>query len=172
MALAFVVEDGSGLNNATSLVSLSFADDYFEADAAFFAAWDALADADKQLRLIRASRVVEQKVFWRGSKAVDDSAFSWPRDCMVDRNCIAIENDVIPEPVKQLVCEMLKLLESSDITTGQDVDNLKRLKVDVIELEWQDKTSQPSLPSIFNDIIRGLGYLSNGGPRFPRILKT
>lgn len=172
MSFTFLVEDGTGLSGATSLVSLAEADDYFAADASFQATWSGFSDPNKQIRLARASRVLQQKATWRGCKSVETSAFSWPRTGVYDRDGVLIASNVIPVAVKQAVCELVKILEINDITAGQDVDYLKTVKMDVMEITWQDKTGQSTLPSIINDILRGLGSMPSGGPRFVPILKV
>lgn len=172
MAFVFEVETGTGSATATSLGSVAEADDYFVTDPVFATTWSAFLTTPKQYRLARASRVLQQKATWRGRKAVDASAFSWPRAGVVDRDNVAIADNIVPVPVKQAVFELIRLLESNDITVGSDVDYLKSIKVDVIDLVFQDKTGQSAIPSIINDILRGLGSLPSGGPRFVPILKT
>lgn len=168
----FKVEDGSGLSDSTSYVALADANDYFVIDPNS-AAWSALPDdAAKQRQLSWATRILDQKTRWKGSKTVADSALRWPRSGVTDRDANPVDSDVIPIQVKQATLELTKFLLSNDLTVGADVDYLKLVKIDVIELEYQDKTGQPVLPSLINEILMGLGYIANGGPRFVPILKT
>lgn len=171
--MALVVEDGSVVTGANSYVSQAYADAYFEIDSNFAATWDALSDADKELRLRWATRIADQKITWKGTKTTETSPLRWPRTGTYDRDGNVIEYNEMPEQLLQFVCELTKFIEETDPTTSQGGDALKRIVVDVIELEYQDGTSQPEAPPIFNQLLRGIGaYPTAGGFGFARILKA
>lgn len=172
MAYVFLVEDGSGFLNSNSYVSVSDADDYFAVDLNESAAWAALSTPQKQKQLSWATRILDQKVRWRGNIAVYGSALRWPRVRMYDRDRNPVANNIVPIQVVQATLELAKFLLSNDLTVGQDVDYLKMVRVDVIEIMYQDRTGQPVLPAIINEILSGLGAMANGGPRFAPIAKT
>lgn len=172
MAFVFTVEDGTGITAANSYVAVATADDYFLVDTGFAATWLAYTSLQKQYALAWASRILDQKVQWRGVKAVAASGLAWPRQGTHSKDGVAIDDDVVPLQVKQANMEMAKFLASGDPTTGQNVEFLKEIKVDVIELIWQDHAGQPQIPAIFNEILDPLGVINVGGPRFARILKA
>lgn len=173
--MALVLEDGTGLANSNSYVSLAEAGVYFSADLVTSPLWDALPDQENQL--IWATRVLDQKTRWRGTTANNNGttivqALRWPRQNMWDRDGNSVSNLIVPIQVKQATCEMAKWMIANDVTTGQNVDYLQRLKVDVIELTWQPKTGQPVLPALINEILAGLGAMASGGARFVPISKS
>lgn len=171
--MAIIVEDGTVVTNANSYVSVAFADNYFEIDEIYFATWDAMSDAEKETRLRWATRVLDQKVIWRGTKTDVDSALRWPRTGVRDRDGNTIDDDEMPVQLMEVTCELAKFLETTDPTTSQGGDALKRIAVDVIEIEYQDGTSQPEAPPIFNQLLRGLGsYPVAGGHMFGKIIKA
>lgn len=172
MAFTFLVEDGTGLTGANSYVSVAAADDYFVVDTNFSATWTAYSTPQKQYALAWASRVLDQKVVWQGAKAVADSGLRWPRQGTHDRDGNAIDDDVVPIQVVQATLEMVKVVAAGDPTTGQNIEYLKEIRVDVIELIWQDHAGQPNLPALINEILYPLGSINVGGPRFARILKS
>lgn len=172
MAFTFLVEDGTGLSAATSYVAVATADDYFLIDSNYSATWTALTGTQKQYLLSWASRILDQKVIWRGAKAVDTSALRWPRQGVYDRDGNLIDDDVVPLQVQQATLEMAKFLSSGDPTTGQNVEYLKEIRVDVIELIWQDHAGQQQLPAQINEILYPLGAINVGGTRFVPILKA
>lgn len=182
MAFTFKVEDGTGFTDSNSYVSVADADDYYVVDLNAAATWAALNSTQKQAQLAWASRVLDQKVKWNGVKTVPGnsstspivvaSAMRWPRTGVFDRDKNAIGPHFIPPQLVQATLEFSKFLLTNDATTGQDVDYLSLIRVDVIELRYQDKTGQPVLPAIFNEILAGLGALPSGGPRFVPIAKT
>lgn len=173
MSFSFVVENGTGLSNATSYASVADADAYFVIDRVFCETWAAINPTDKEYRLAWATRILDQKVRWNGIKTVEDSALSWPRSGVCDRNGIPIDSGVIPTQLKQALFELAKYITSEDVTTGRGVDYIKRLTLDVLEVEYMDDSSQSSFPSIIPSILRGLGtYAVPGGFSFGRIVKT
>lgn len=168
--MALIVETGVGLTNANSYVTTAEASAYFSVDRVFAATWDAYGLQDELLQW--ATRVIDQKVRWKGIKSVDASALRWPRSNMVDRDHAFVDTAVVPVQVKQATLEMAKWLLTHDATAGQNVNYLQRLRVDVIELMWQPKTGQAVLPAIINEILSGLGWIASGGPRFIPIMKV
>ena len=172
MAFSFVVEDGTGLSTATSYISTSFADDYFEIDT-FTTVWGALSTAEKEGRLAWATRLLDQKVKWKGYRTTTTQALAWPRTGVYTREGEAIASDEIPTQLKEAVCEMAKFLATDDPTIGQGVDYIKRMTLDVLEIEYQEGTYQSSFPSLINYILRNLGvYPSPGGFAFGKIVRT
>jgi len=170
MAFVFTVEDGSNVAGANSYVTLAYAADYFAVDPSS-ATWEALTDEQKQFYLAWATRLLDQKTEWRGFINEDDQALRWPRKGAADRDYRTVNTNEIPNPVKAATCELAKWLMTNDPTTGQDTDYLKRIKVDVIEIEYQDGTSQSSYPSIINAILEGIGHFRTGSRGFGRIVR-
>lgn len=171
--MAITVEDGTVVTGADSYVSVAFADSYFEIDEAFAATWTAMTTAEKETRLKWATRVLDQKVAWKGSKTTDTSSLRWPRTGVRDRDGNIIDTDEMPLQLKQVTCEVAKFLETNNPTTSQGGDALKRIAVDVIEIEYQEGTSQPEAPPLINQLLRGLGtYPSAGGHVFGKIIKA
>lgn len=173
MAFTFVVADGTNLTNATSYVSVAEADDYFEIDRVFTATWTALTSTEKEYRLGWATRVLDQKVRWKGTKDTETQALEWPRDSTYDRNGVAILDTVIPEQLKDATCEFAKYLNSEDPISGSGIDFVKGIVLDVLEIEYQEGTSQSSFPNIINSLLRGLGHYSVPGQfSFNKIVKA
>lgn len=172
MSFSFVVEDGSGLPAATSYVSVAEADVYFTPDLNYAATWGALTNEQKELSLAWASRILDQKTDWKGNRAVTTSGLRWPRSYAYDRDGILVDDGIVPPAVKQATCELAKYVRATDLTVGPDVENIKRITVDVIEIEYQDQTAQSSVPTIINAILTGLGSLRVGGRGFGKIVKA
>lgn len=172
MAFTFKVEDGTGFTDSTSYAAVEYADDYFTIQPAAFTTWDALTDTEKQQYLSLATRYLDQKVDWKGNIADEDQALRWPRTGAYTRDGVAVGSTVIPRPVKDATCEMAKYLINNDPSAGQDTDVLKKVVVDVIEIEYQDGTGQPKVPSLINSILYGLGFFVSGGRGFGKILRA
>lgn len=171
MAFTFVVEDGSRVTGATSYVSVAYADDYFEIDPNFSATWTALSTANKQYYLAWATRIMDQKVQWAGYRYTETQALRWPRQNVLDADGNAIDVDEMPRQLLEATCEFAKWLYTNDPTTGRDEDNLKKIVVDVVEIEYQDGVSQSSYPNLLNQILKPIGYMRIGGYGFGRITR-
>jgi hypothetical protein len=169
--MAFQVEDGTGLTDATSYVSVNDADAYFAVDPNV-TDWDVLDNEDKEQLLNWATRTLDQKVIWAGTPSTMVQALRWPRTGVRDRDDRLIASDEIPRQLVELVCEFLKFIRATDPTTSGDVDQISRLKVDVIEIEFQEDTAQSVYPSIIGALLRGLGRLRTGLQGFGRVIKS
>jgi hypothetical protein len=173
MAFTFVVETGEGLPTATSYISVEEATDYFEPDQTATATWTAFTQAEQEYYLAWASRLLDQKCEYHGVPTSEVQGLRWPRTGARNRDGQVISGFIIPVPIKQATCELAKyLFNGADITTGPDVQQLSKIKVDVIEIEWQADTAQVEFPSIINAILRGLGYLRAGAMGAARIIRT
>jgi energy-coupling factor transporter ATP-binding protein EcfA2 len=136
------------------------------------AAFIALDDTTLANYCIYATRVLEQKVIWAGYAATGTQALGWPRKYAEDKYGMSVPSDEVPPQVIAVTCELARWLQDNDPADGQDVANLKQITVDVVDVVFQDPTSQTSYPTIFNQIIAGLGQLQIGGRGFKRVVKA
>ena len=104
--MAFIVEDGSGLPDATSLCSVEFADEYFSDRNKEEWVVD-LTVQEKQGYLIAASDWVEHTYRWRGNRAFCDQAFSIPTECRLCCKCCPTNSDTeVPVNICKAVSEI------------------------------------------------------------------
>lgn len=141
--MAFVVEDGTVVVGANSLVAVVEADEYF-ADRGY-AAWSALSASQKQVALIQGTDFLERRYGgrWRGSIRETTQELSWPRNYVFafgDR-MRPIDADEIPDGVKKAVIELAKRtleLEELQPDTVPGTSAVKREKVGPLEVEYAD----------------------------------
>ena len=182
MAIAFVVEDGTGLTTATSYVSVAEATDLLSLNPVMSATWVALDSAEQESYLIWASRYLDYHVQWEGYKTVETSGLRWPRSCVTDVDGLYIDTDVIPEAVKEATAQLAIFLTASDAAqSGGESSNLpegvKRVKADVVELEFFDDAAANSrsgsdlLPVNIRFLIRGLGTIKVGRLRVGNVVR-
>lgn len=112
----FVVEDGTGLSTATSLVDVAFADAYI---ADYFPAsdWDTFTTADKEFRLVEASAFLSLLLRWESSITADTQALSWPRKSFRDNEERLIVGDAVPERIQQAVVRVAQEAITGDINS-------------------------------------------------------
>lgn len=103
--MAFVVEDGSGLNNSTSYIDETFADDYFTDRGN--TDWTGLSSTAKQQSLIKATDFLDKRFGMQFSGYPNDrnQALQWPRLEACRQNGWWIQSDEIPKELKQATAE-------------------------------------------------------------------
>lgn len=154
--MTFTVEDGSGVTDANSYLSIAGAD-AFHSDRGN-AAWTG-TDAVKQVALIKATDYITQTFDgrWAGCMVAEDQSLAWPR-AGVDY----VDNDVIPKALKQAVAILALEALSDDLNPNLERGNaIKREKVDVIETEYYDwapsTTVRPAINGLLSRYLTGSG---------------
>lgn len=100
--MQFIVESGVGMNDATSYVSVEYADQYIS----FFypdSEWQELDEDEKELRLINATDYIDNFLVWTSTIKNENQALNWPRDEFKDRQGRLIGDDSVPKLVKEAV---------------------------------------------------------------------
>jgi hypothetical protein len=172
MAFTFLVEDGTGLSAATSYVSVEDADDIITVNIHADSKWSVLDQDQKERLLSWASRTLDAQVAWKGTKVLD-SALRWPRIGVVDRDGVEIPDDTVPRQLKVAVASMATYLIDEDrFADDGGGDALKRIKADVVEIEFQDGSSgKAKFPAHMHALLDGLGIVQSGRPRFKKIIR-
>lgn len=156
--MALVVETGEGLPGADSYISLADANAYFIGKRLHSSAWTAALDATKEIALAQASLLLDAEFTWTGQVRVEDQGLGWPRVGAYDRNNRLRPDDEVPKEVKYAVCEVAFYLLNEDRLVGTQGVGLKRLRVDVIELEYKDSGTAPqTFPPHVSRLLNGLG---------------
>lgn len=100
--MAFLVEDGSGLENANSLIDIAFADEYFMDRGN--TVWPNLSDELKKSAAILGTSYVSTQYNFRGEKLNIIQGTAFPRKNVFDPSGVAVTG--IPRCVLHCVCEM------------------------------------------------------------------
>ena len=173
MAVTLVVEDGTGLANANTYVSLAAASSYISANIHAFQTWDALDDDDKKSLLIWSTRLLDQRTSWRGLPTTTTQALQWPRIGATDRNGESVSQVVVPQPVRDATAELARYLMTVDRTLERDQDGLSKIHVDVIEIDFNRSYRLPEIPMQISYMLTGLGAIASGnGSTFAKIRRV
>ena len=145
--MSIVVEDGTGLANAVTYVSVADADAYHSAFGND--AWTG-TDAAKEIALRRAAQYIDARYSFRGLRKTSTQALEWPR--------VAYEPDGRLEewPPTRLVhacCEAALRALSDTLQADASADSVTREKVGEIEVEYAQKTGQTRYP-IVDSLLR------------------
>jgi len=72
---------------------------------------------------------------------------------------VQVPANIVPKPIKDAICENIRFIATSDRAIDKDESNVKREKVDVIEVEYFEGTQTGIIP---NDVLALMkDYLSS-----------
>jgi len=106
--MALVVEDGTGLSNAESYISVADADIYIAAYKGADATWDDATDAAKEIAARQATQYIDGLYNWIGEPETSTQALDWPRNYVYDELGYAV--DGIPTNLEQATAEVMFLV--------------------------------------------------------------
>ena len=155
------VEDGSGVTNANSYITLEYFTDYcYDLGLQTSIGLD-LEDEDEealQRAMLRAMAYIESRDF-KGCKADEDYETEWPRYGVEDRNGYALDSDVIPANLKkaQARASYEEYVDANclqkNLTRG---DLVKMEKIDVLQFEYDTYAPNSTIFQVINSYLSGL----------------
>ena len=140
--MSLIVEDGTGLANAQSYISVADADTYFTEHSAP-AVWTAASTAAKEKALKLAAQYMDAifKMRWKGIRKQETQALDFPRYGIEDRDGYFLSSDALPTPIKQACAEYaVRSITNElypDLTADSGSLSAKRVKVGPIEVDKQ-----------------------------------
>ena len=137
-----VVEDGTGLSNADSFVSVAYADTYFTTRGV--TAWASLTN--KEALLIKATDYIEAvySEAWKGVLLLDTQSLSFPR--------IIDDATAYPDRLKKAVCELALKANDGDLLVDVEQRTIEE-KVDVISVKYAEYSDQKTQYSMVYGLI-------------------
>ena len=161
--ITLTVEDGTGVAGANVYSSLEDADTY-QAERGR-STWAALSEANRSICLILGTDFVDKYFKWRGSRKYRSQELSFPRLNLIDVDGYPVEG--IPLALKKACYEAAFLnvkgtsIKTGLFTTKDSIGDIKRKKVDVLEVEYfeGDSSSEIDYTSIYeilNNFLKGL----------------
>lgn len=157
-----IVEDGSGLDNAESYLSVAEATTY-HANFGNEATWAAVGtEATQEAMLRRATSYMQSRYYgmWEGDMLGSTQRLDWPRSSVPTRDGYgAIPSNAVPSEVKN-ACAELALKAFSGELWPDSTQGVKREKIGPLEVEYDPYS--PSTP-VFNSIDAMLAPLLKMG---------
>lgn len=135
-----VVEDGTGLSNANSYVSVADADTYHDSRL-HSEAW-AGTDADKGRALIWATRLLDEQIEWLGYKTKTTQALGWPRWGLYDREGLLISGTSVPAWLKNATAELARQLIEADRATDAGAPHVSSKTVGPLSISYATASGQ------------------------------
>ena len=132
MAAIFTLEDGSGVADANALVSVAEADQFIE-NYGDSSNWSGASQAEKEAAIRQATRYLDLNYVWAGYKLYDTQNLQWPRYEMYDEDGNYMDQDAIPEKVKEACADLaLKVIEGDTLLLDQDNESKVKRTKDVL----------------------------------------
>jgi len=119
--------------------------------------WTGAIAANKEKALKMATRLLDERIDWVGSKNTDAQALRWPRGLVTTPDGYAVETTEIPTAVTNATAEFAKYLIASDRTGDADGKGIASLGVGAIDLTFDKTDTADVLPSIVREMLRGWG---------------
>ena len=137
MAVEFVVEDGTKVDNSNSYCTVDFFTQYWENRGTDYSS---LTDAQVQVLLISATQKVDEYLF-RGYAYTTTQSLLWPRAEMVNKKGYPVQVNEIPTEVKNAVCEIAGYIQENGNPDNFDT-NVKSQSIGPVSVEyWSSNTS-------------------------------
>ena len=162
--MAFIAEDGTGLIDSTSYVTVAYADDYFTY-INYQSSWFEKATIDRERSLMNGTQFLDAQYTFIGTKSAQTQNLEWPRTDAIDNNGFEITN--IPKNLKQATCEAAFKTFAASLYTDTGVKGaVTKEKVDVIEIEYAAGTATTNPYTILDQLLFSAGLsLGNTGQK-------
>lgn len=166
--MSLITEDGSGLANAESYISVANAD--ARMTNVGNSNWFTMSTTEKEQALRRSTIYMEQayRARWQGYRKSLTQALSWPRyDVVIDRYHYVDVNSV-PADISNACADLAFKAAGGDL--AEDLTRIvKREKVGPIETEYADFSPQQVR---YVSIDRTLAPYMIGGGAFQRLIRA
>lgn len=152
--MALIPEDGTGLVDADSYISVAYADDYHSSFGN--SQWALLTTGQKEIAIRKATEHLDFTYQWKGVLFSENQSLGWPRSSAYDKEGRDI-SEMVPELVKKATAELALKASSgslvSDVSGGLAV---KKRKVDAIETEYFEGAKVQIQYTHINRMLSGL----------------
>lgn len=155
--MAIVVEDGTGKADAECYISVADADTYFSARAN--ATWAALTTGAKEAALRLGCDYMEAVYGprWKGERATETQALSWPRTD-VCANGVEVASDVVPVEVQRANAELAVRASSGTPLLADQGAQVTQETVGPISVSYAEGARQNTRYAAVDGMLAG--YLS------------
>lgn len=154
-----------GSASADSYCTVVEADNYF-ASSYNRPLWAALPNSSKETVLKESTRLLDGLVSWHGYKATETQSLRWPRSYVRDTDSIwgsaqymdvvvseaYISNSIIPQQLKDIVCELAYDIVSNSGFQSTEND-LSSVKVGSISVKFADRVKNQGFPQVVRSLL-------------------
>lgn len=154
--MAVTLDATVGGVDSNTYCTLAAADTFHE-DHLYATDWTSAADANKNIALVMATRVLDEQMNWHGNQDTETQALLWPRNSVYDRGGYLVDNATIPAFLQRATAELARYLIASDRTADDDTKGFSKIKVGPIDLRPDKYDRAPVLPKAVWLMVRHYG---------------
>lgn len=140
--MSLVAEDGTGLSNANSYISLAAANTYW-VDYGSPTEWDAASTTEKSAALMYATRWLDDNFAWYSTIYSVTQNLGWPRWSYYDNENREVPSGTVPQRVKDATCE-IALVHLKDGLNSSDNEGIKSEKIGDASVTYSSSNNQKS----------------------------
>lgn len=154
--MAIVVEDGTGKADAEAYCTVDFATTYHAAMGN--AAWTALSNDAKEQALRKATRYMDARYRFSGSKQTAEQALAWPRIGAMNQGWL-VDEGIVPLPVQRACAELALQSTTTDLApTGAPDGAVVSETVDVLSVTYATGRAGVVVFRVVDQLLHGLIY--------------
>jgi len=158
----------AGATNANAYCTLAEFNTYWDSKVNVSSSIINALPATKNSAIVWATRLLDERVSWAGVKTAESQALRWPRIGVSDRDGYVISQSIIPTWLKNATAELSGYLILSDRTDDPDGAGIRRLRADVIEIEFDKNDRTETIPS---SVWTMISYYATRAAGIPRSLR-
>ena len=143
--------------NADSFMTVAEADSYYATNL-YSTTWVGSTTDNKEKALKMATRILDEKVAWVGTRATSTQALGWGRTD-VSWDGTIVSSTTVPIQIKNATAEFAGELLVSDLTANAQGKGLNSLKVGDITLDFDKNDTAGVMPEIVQEMLRGWGTI-------------
>jgi len=121
--------------------------------------WTGAPSSDKEKALKMATRLLDERIDWNGSKYTEAQSLRWPRSNVTDPDGYAVGTDEIPTAVTNATAEFAKFLIAGNRVDDSDGKGISRVKAGSVEVDFDKTDTADVLPEIVYEMLRGWGTI-------------
>ena len=154
MAIVLTVENGTGLHNANAYVSVEDCNT-FNNQRPFATSWLAVGLEDKKRAIMMATRLLDEHIDWYGKSkkshnlslsSADRQHLNWPRSGVLDDDGYSIDDDTIPDWLKEATSEFARFLATEDRTLDPSTGGFSKIQLGTLQVEVDAEDRAGILP--------------------------
>ena len=150
--MAFTPEDGTGLSDANSYVTIAYADEYFLDRNE--TSWASATSATQEASLIKGTDYIESRYKRVQGQAVNSTqALMFPAYGMINDDGNIVGSDSVPVEIKQACCILaLEVLNGVDINAAIERTTSEE-KAGPVQVKYSDSSAPETLYAQVNGLV-------------------
>ncbi len=156
MAITLIATPGA--SNANTYTTLADAETYFESRL-HKTDWTDATDANKNIALVWATRLLDDYIIWDGMVASSTQALMWPRTLVYDTEGYPVNSGTIPSFLAEATAEFGMFLLADDVSIEKGEKGFKRLTLPGLDIYTDKRDRKGVVPQSVYAMIRDYGVL-------------